>query len=355
MFKNLYSKSEFIIGFTSIVFILGLLYGYYIHLHGFGNTVSWADSNIACILLLFAGFLFSNILSYYTPTRNKQIFILGCSIILSGVWLASCYYILHIYFTDALYLAWVKQSIALRFFFGFQFLTAFGFYNLLWQEQQNNNAMHAQQEQIKTLARDAELYKLRQQLQPHFLFNSLNSINALIGSQPQQARKMTVSLSDFLRKTINQEDNELTTLAAELEYCILYLEIEKVRFGHRLAINIDIAEETKGLKIPSLILQPIIENAIKYGLYNTTEAVTISIQAKYYNGKLIISIHNPVDASAGSPNAGSGFGLSGINRRLQLIYGINNLLSIANNNNIFTTTLHIPQQNLINNTLTNNI
>jgi two-component system, LytTR family, sensor kinase len=343
--KNLYSKKEFIIGLCAIMVLLSLLYSYYLQQLGFSNFISWADSAIAANLLLFAGFLISNLLSYYAPTKSKHIFILGCAFILSVLWLAASYYISSIYFTNSAYLKWLQDSFALRFLFSFQFLTAIGFYNLLWQEQQNNNTMKAQQDQIKTLARDAELYKLRQQLQPHFLFNSLNSINSLIGSQPEKARKMIVSLSDFLRKTLHQEESEMVTLDNEMEYCILYLEIEKNRFGHRLATEIDIPESLKLKKIPNLILQPIIENAIKYGLYNTTEDVVICIKAFQKNNLLIIEISNPFDINNSKPSIGNGFGLRGINRRLQLIYNQNNLVTIKNENNIFTTTLHIPQFN----------
>jgi two-component system, LytTR family, sensor kinase len=343
MFKNLYSKGEFIVGFTSIVIVLSVLFAYYLHLQSFSNFVCWGDSTISAIFLLFAGFLLSNLLSYYTPRRNKQVFIIGTTLILAGLWLGVCYYILQLYFSEAVYMQWLWHNLSLRFFVGFQFLTALGFYNLLWQEQQNNNALNAQQEQIKTLARDAELYKLRQQLQPHFLFNSLNSINALIGTQPQHARKMVVSLSDFLRKTLNQEESEMVTLEKELEYCVLYLEIEKVRFGHRLETNLQIAENAKTKKIPNLLLQPIIENAIKYGLYNTTENVLITIKAWTENSILYIDIMNPIEDHTIQTNKGSGFGLHGIQRRLQLIYSTNSLLKIKREQNSFTTSLEIPQ------------
>src|SRR5690606_9569496 len=119
------------------------------------------------------------------------------------------------------------------------------------------------------LAKEAELFKLRQQLHPHFLFNSLNSINSLIGSRPAEARKMVQQLSDFLRGTLRKEESQLVSLKEELQYLGLYLDIEKLRFGSRLITEIETQEGADALFIPSLLLQPIVENAIKFGLYDT--------------------------------------------------------------------------------------
>ena len=120
------------------------------------------------------------------------------------------------------------------------------------------------------MAKESELFKLRQQLQPHFLFNSLNSINALIGNRPDEARKMVQQLSDFLRGTIKKEETQWVTLQEEMQYLQLYLDIEKVRFGNRLSTAIEIGEDVSEMTLPALILQPIVENAIKFGLYDTT-------------------------------------------------------------------------------------
>src|SRR5690606_35869240 len=117
------------------------------------------------------------------------------------------------------------------------------------------------------LLRSAELAKLRQQLQPHFLFNSLNSISALAGSKPEEARKMVHQLSEFLRGTLHKDEQTLVPFSDELRHLQLYLDIEKVRFGNRLKTEIDTHETCLNLKLPSLILQPVVENAIKFGLY----------------------------------------------------------------------------------------
>ncbi|HWA35738.1 MAG TPA: histidine kinase, partial [Cyclobacteriaceae bacterium] len=194
------------------------------------------------------------------------------------------------------------------------------------------------------LARDAELSNLRQQLQPHFLFNSLNSISALAGSQPTEARKMIQQLSDFLRGTIRKDDKSLVTLEEELHHLQLYLDIEKVRFGHRLNTQIDKTPDSLGMQLPSLLLQPIVENAIKFGLYDTVGEIGISIAARVENNALVIEVKNPFDPATATPQRGTGFGLSSVQRRLSLMYFRNDLLSTSQSDNIFTTTVKIPQK-----------
>ena len=193
------------------------------------------------------------------------------------------------------------------------------------------------------MAREAELTNLRQQLQPHFLFNSLNSISALAGTRPEEARKMIQQLSDFLRGTVKKDDASLVTLAEELQHLELYLDIEKVRFGHRLSTAIQKSEESLSMKLPSLLLQPIVENAIKFGLYDTMGEIGITISSWVENKMLCIEVKNPFDPATSLPRRGTGFGLSSVQRRLYLLYLRNDLLSTAQHENLFTTTIKIPQ------------
>jgi len=191
--------------------------------------------------------------------------------------------------------------------------------------------------------RDAELIKLRQQIQPHFLFNSLNSINALVGTEPKQARKMIENLSDFLRGTLKKDENLPVLLKEEIDLLKLYLDIEKVRFGHRLNINFDINEQALNLKMPPLLLQPIVENAIKFGLYNVLNNVEIKIKTSLKDHLLEIVVSNPFDSESVSSKKGEGFGLPNIRRRLQLIYHRSDLLRTEKTDNLFTTVVLIPQ------------
>jgi LytS/YehU family sensor histidine kinase len=232
-------------------------------------------------------------------------------------------------------------SVPIRFAISFLIIGCMALVSVLWYTVQDQQEMENRKRDAEQLAKEAELYKLRQQLQPHFLFNSLNSINALIVSAPQQARTMILQLSDFLRGTMKKEERQWISLEEELEHLQLYLDIEKVRFGHRLSTSIK--NQTSGMKLPAMLLQPVVENAIKFGLYDTTEDIQINIVAVKEEEQLLISISNPFDIDGVSPQKGLGFGLSSIRRRLYLLFGRKDLLKIETKGNLFITKIIIPQ------------
>jgi len=281
---------------------------------------------------------------YYLPRQEKYWYVLAISFGLSVVWLLVVRLLLWALFkNETVYLAMVNVSSTVRYAVAFLMLGCMTTLCLLWYTQKEQKEMDARKTEAENLAKEAELFKLRQQLQPHFLFNSLNSISALVTSQPEQARKMVHQLSDFLRGTLKKEEHQVVNLDEELQYLELYLEIEKVRFGHRLSTQIDCEEICKLLKLPPLLLQPVVENAIKFGLYDTTEDVTISIDAKKINNDLVITVTNPFDPETSSPKQGVGFGLSSVQRRLYLLFARNDLLQTKAENNLFITTVKIPQ------------
>lgn len=213
------------------------------------------------------------------------------------------------------------------------------FYNR-WREVVEAKSLETD---TNVMVKEAELQKLQTQLQPHFLFNSLNSINALIMIEPDRARQMVQQLSDFLRTTLARADERWITLNQELEYLQLYLSIERVRFGHRLDVQIEMDEQIKLWLIPPLLIQPLVENAIKFGLYGTTDEVVIKMTTRRIDNSLQLEISNPFDTDM-QPPSGSGFGLSGIRRRLYLLYARNDLLQTAIQQNVFTVQLTLPEK-----------
>jgi two-component system LytT family sensor kinase len=132
-------------------------------------------------------------------------------------------------------------------------------------------------------------------------------------------------------------------LTDELNHLNLYLDIEKVRFGHRLQTEISSDERAKAALLPSMLLQPIVENAIKFGLYDTTGDVTVSIRAEMDGNFLNLIIQNPYDPQTSRPKHGTGFGLRGVQRRLYLLFARNDLMETYANDNIFTTIIKVPQ------------
>lgn len=285
--------------------------------------------------------LLVSVLNYFPRTGIFQI-IIGLTLVLTVAcqWISS-QALVAIIPDEAHYLEFLSQSIPFRWAIGFIALTAVGVstvYYLRWTELLDQQTRESD---LKNIAREAELQKLQLQLQPHFLFNSLNSINALILTKPDEARKMVQELSDFLRLTIKRADEPWINLSQELEYLKTYLAIEKVRFGHRLDVIITIDEPCYEWQIPTLVLQPLLENAIKFGLYGTTGKISIELTAKMNNNQLEIEISNPFDSDM-QPASGSGFGLTGLQRRLYLIYARNDLVKTNIKTNTFTVNLTLP-------------
>lgn len=174
--------------------------------------------------------------------------------------------------------------------------------------------------EAQVTAREAELRALRAQLNPHFLFNSLNSINSLIGGDPEGARRMCEGLGDFLRRTLNLGAREAVPLADELALVDRYLAIEQVRFGARLSVERVIEPGAEACRVPPLLLQPLVENAVKHGVSGRVEGGTVRIEAKRDAGRLVIAIENPVDEDAPS-RKGEGLGLENVRRRLSVLGG----------------------------------
>jgi two-component system, LytTR family, sensor kinase len=302
------------------------------------------DGAISNLILLLFCILVMNMFRYYLPGMGQYLNILGMCVTFSFLWLLLTKWLLMLTLEDtAGYNDFLHRSLVIRFSITFLILgivTMMSIIWLNWQEQQRGDQRKADAEK---LTKEAELFKLRQQLQPHFLFNSLNSINALIGSRPQEARKMVQQLSDFLRGTLKKEETQWVNLQEEMQYLQLYLDIEKVRFGNRLATEIETDEVAGQMKIPALLLQPVVENAIKFGLYDTTGETVIRLQTLKKDNELIVKVSNPFDPETSSPKQGTGFGLKSVQRRLYLLFARNDLLTTEVKENIFTTVVKIPQ------------
>lgn len=244
---------------------------------------------------------------------------------------------------DKNYLLWLDKTLPVHLIINWIILGWVATYTVTYKKAENLEAKFVKYTDAAQLLKDAELFKLRQQLQPHFLYNSLNSINALVMIQPDKAQEMIGRLSDFLRSSVKREAEDMIPVAEELNFIEAYLAIEAVRFGDRL--NIEFKQDyTDHATIPPFLLQPLLENAIKFGLYGKTGNVTISVHIALIDHMLQITISNPYDVQTNTPK-GTGFGLEGIRRRLELLYARTDLLEIKKDADIFTTILKIPQAN----------
>ena len=207
--------------------------------------------------------------------------------------------------------------------------------------------------ELKTNVKVAELNLLKSQINPHFLFNSLNSISALTATESKMAQEMVQKLSDFLRVSISERPDAHRKFSEELENISKYLDIEKVRFGDRLVVEQNVARKCLDASVPSLILQPLVENAIKHGVSQSLGTVTIRITADCFQGYLKVQLENDYDAEDQQPADGGGIGLQNIMQRLKLIFGRDDLITISRDQGKFLVTMTFPQ-NGINDTSNNN-
>ena len=302
------------------------------------------DSLISNVSLLLTCLLIMNTIRYYVPNINQYLNVLAMCIVFTILWLLLSKWLLGLSLDSyENYQYFLKRTLFIRASIGFLVLGIVTMSVIIWYNWQEQQTSEQRKTDAEKLAKEAELFKLRQQLQPHFLFNSLNSINALIGIRPEEARKMVQQLSDFLRGTIKKEETQWVNLQEEIQYLQLYLDIEKVRFGNRLTTIIETDETTQQMKLPALILQPIVENAIKFGLYDTTGETIIRLETRREDSELIITVSNPFDPETSSPKQGTGFGLKSVQRRLYLLFAKHDLLGTEAKDNIFTTTVKNPQ------------
>jgi len=170
-------------------------------------------------------------------------------------------------------------------------------------------------------AQDAELRSLRYQVNPHFLFNTLNSLSSLVMTgKPNEAETMIQNLSNFYRTSLSSDPLEDVTLEEEVELQRLYLEIESVRYPKRLRVSINIPEDLMNQQVPALILQPLVENAIKYGVSRTTRPVQITIKAERDGNNLVLSVTDDGEAVDSNHVGGNGIGLANVRDRLEARY-----------------------------------
>jgi len=220
------------------------------------------------------------------------------------------------------------------------YLLSVAFHYVLIAMEDSRRA-EAQAAEARVLARDAELKALKAQINPHFLFNSLNSISALTSIEPSRARDMCVLLGEFLLMTLGLGEKTVVRFSEELDLLEKYLTIEKIRFGERLRTQEAIQEEAKVCMLPPLLLQPLMENAIRHGIASLPEGGEVRLTAERQNGRLEILVENSWDPDA-PPRRSGGLGLRNVQQRLEARYGKEALLRIMAEGELFQVSLSIP-------------
>jgi two-component system, LytTR family, sensor kinase len=260
-----------------------------------------------------------------------------------GIWISLTYFLLYSVFNgQQAYLEFLQKSLPWRTGIGVLYygVVVLAYYFIIYYRSFRENLL--KEAQLKALVKESELNSLKSQINPHFLFNSLNSISSLTMIKPEKAQEMIIKLSDFLRYSLSNKEEKLTSLSNEIENINRYLDIEKIRFGKRLAIDLKGYETCSELKLPGLILQPLVENAVKHGVYESTEESIIELTFTCNTSALIVSIRNAYDPDFVNKK-GEGIGLKNIRSRIRLLYNRDDLLQIRKDPGHYEVRIIFPQ------------
>lgn len=208
-----------------------------------------------------------------------------------------------------------------------------------WQTERENAL------QSSALANKAQLEMLRYQLNPHFLFNALNSIRASVDEDAKRAKEMITSLSEFLRYSLLNESAKKIPLGEELEAVRNYLAIEKIRFEEKLVVEFDIEKQAEDFRVPAFLLNPLVENAIKHGLKSGAKPLKIIISAKIIDKKLLVEVLNSGEIQNGFNTDGNGIGLKNVRERLEKLFGEKGKFELMQENDFVKARIEIAEEN----------
>jgi two-component system sensor histidine kinase AlgZ len=207
---------------------------------------------------------------------------------------------------------------------------------------ESSRQAEAREMEARILAREAELRALKAQINPHFLFNCLNSISALTSSDPGKAREMCVLLSDFLRSSLGVGDHDQIPLRDELALARSFLAIQGVRFADRLRLEEEIDPGLQAWPVPPLILQPLVENAVTHGVSTLVEGSSVRLEARRAESSLSLAVENTFDPEAPRRHRRGGVGLANVRKRLDARYGNHARVDVVVSGNRFRVELMVP-------------
>lgn len=268
-------------------------------------------------------------------------------LLVSALWVSIIKIFLFWMIDQPSYQIFFNESIAVRISIGMTIYFLITAFNYLFLYYDNYKEKVENEVSLKNLLTETELKNLKFQINPHFIFNALNSIASLTHISSDKAASMTIKLADFMRSTLTNT-KPFSLLEDELKNCRMYVDIEKIRFGDKFTFEENVDESLLKEEIPSMILQPLFENAIKYGVYEAMEKVQIHFIAERITGYLKIAVENDFE-SGGEKHKGEGIGLTNISKRMQILYKQENLIKIEKEKNIFRVLLFFPlKENVLN-------
>lgn len=350
-------NNQYIVRFKTVLFYNSLFWGVWLFFYAFifyiniklNFLISLSSSFTLTLPLFILSLLLWPIIRKMQYTRihlstSIVIHIVGANLY-SALWLTVYYGTLFAIFGDRLYQMFdVIQTIIWQYPTGITFylMISGGYYSLIYYREIKNREI--KESQLQILLKESQLNALKNQLNPHFLFNALNAINALIPAEPEKARKMLIKVADLLRLSITKQKDSFVTLATEMEFVHTYLDIEKIRLSERLEYIEKTDDTLMEKKIPCMILQPLIENAVKHGLAPSRNKGFIELSVKENNNQIKIEIHNSIPEKMPETNGkiNTGFGLKNIDKRLHNIYGSNMKFSYRKSGSEYNVRIELP-------------
>jgi sensor histidine kinase YesM len=309
--------------------------------------LAFTDALISNTLYALLGIGLYNAVRYSNLEKKKTltvlVFHLGGLAFTLLIWFGLGYGLLRVVdYSQWNYSEYYNQSLPWRAGIGVFFYSIIILLYYLIIYYQNFKLTVTREAELKSAMKEAELSMLRSQINPHFLFNSLNSVSSLTITDPAKAQDMIIKLSEFLRYSMGESERQMVSLKAELDYIRLYLEIEKVRFGSKLAYEWDVSDACLQAVLPNMILQPVFENAVKHGVYESTGEVVIRTFCECIGQSIHLTITNSYEKDA-IPKKGKGMGLKNIAGRLRLIYQRDDLMTREKKDGLFIVRIEIPQ------------
>ena len=322
----------------------GLLY---LYVFNFSLPVVVTDALFSSLLFGFMGLLAWYPTRYIPFHRQSPFYSISAhvvaGVVVMGSWLLLSIGVLSaIFSTQEEYIEFLNQTVAWRAMLGGLIYLVLVLIYYLVSNNQKLQERAQQEERLKGMVRDAELNMLKSQINPHFLFNSLNSISSLTMSNPDEAREMIIRLSDFLRYSLKHRENEYVPLGEELGRMKDYLAIEKVRFGEKLLYEFEVDKACEEFPVPTMIFQPLFENAIRHSVYESVDPVAIKFSCVPDEGHMKAVISNDFDPAIPT-RKGTGVGLQNVRQRIALAYKEKGTVQWSGNDGVFSVTILFPR------------
>jgi len=319
----------------------------YFYIFEFPMPVVISDPLLSSFLFGFMGLLAWYPTRYIPFQRQSPLYSIMAHVV-AGIVVMGSWVLLSVAILDAIfsqqevYIDFLSQTVAWRAMLGGLIYLVLVLIYYLVSNSQKLRERAQQEERLKGLVRDAELNMLKSQINPHFLFNSLNSISSLTTSNPDEAREMIIRLSDFLRYSLKHRENEYVPLKEELGRMKDYLAIEKIRFGEKLHYEFEIKGACEDFPVPTMIFQPLFENAIRHSVYESVDPITIRFSCESDEGHMKMVISNDYDPRVPS-RKGTGVGLQNVRQRIDLAYKEKGSVQWSGKDGIFTVTILFPR------------